>query len=141
MRNGLSLLLIVCASVVLCTGCPTVVPDLSADEEKFIQNTVEGLYMDGGYALKYDQSTDQECLNKTRRNYRIQNDDQTEMVNVTCGNPVFLNRLVACSVDYVSQRSFFERNLSFLVLKVDYNAQIAWRWNDDEGIGLIIPIL
>ena len=97
--------------------------------------------MDGGYALKYDQSTDQECLNKTRRNYRIQNDDQTEMVNVTCGNPVFLNRLVACSVDYVSQRSFFERNLSFLVLKVDYNAQIAWLWNDDEGIGLIIPIL
>ncbi|MFB0973147.1 MAG: hypothetical protein QMB59_01085, partial [Bacteroidales bacterium] len=101
MRNGLSLLLIVCASVVLCTGCPTVVPDLSADEQKFIQNTVEGLYMDGGYALKYDQSTDQECLNKTRRNYRIQNDDQTEMVNVTCGNPIFLNRLVACSVDYV----------------------------------------
>lgn len=141
MRNGLSFLLIVCACMVLCTGCPTVVPGLSADEEKFIRNTVEGLYMDGGYALQYDQSADQACLNKTRRNYRIQNDDQTEMVNVTCGNPIFLNRLVACNVDYVSQRSFFERNLSFLVLKVDYDTQIAWLWNDDEGIGLIIPML
>ena len=141
MRSRFPLVLALCASLLLCTGCPNVVSGLSEDEEKFIANTVEGLYMDGSYVLKYDQTEHQVSENKTRRDYRIQNDDQTEMVNVTCGSQILLNHLVGCSVDFVSQRSFFERNLSFLVLKVDYDSQIAWLWNDDEKMGLIIPMM
>jgi hypothetical protein len=129
------------AAMLLCSGCPSEVSDLTPEERIFITNSSNGIFQDGKYLMKYVQENHQECINKTRRNYRIQNDSQTELVNISCGSQIALDAEVICSVDYISTRSFFERSLSFRVIKIDYTSSTAWLWNQDEGMGLIVPTM
>ncbi|MCI2082430.1 MAG: hypothetical protein LKK19_01135 [Bacteroidales bacterium] len=129
------------AVMLLATGCPTVIPGLSETQLNFSQCSGKGIVRGYSYLMEYDSGRHQISTNPGRGNFRIQSDDQSEMFNVTCTQSFALKKIVYCEVYFVSEGEFIEENLNFQVIKIDYTSSLAWLWNGNKNMGIIMPIL
>lgn len=134
--------LLVAGALLLATGCPSVVPNLPFDQVQFSGRDTEGIFRGEKYLMRYDETGHQVSVNQARKNYRIQSDDQSEILNVTVRNEVALKKMVFCNIYFVSGNEIIDEGLIFRVIKLDYGTSPTkvWMWNDSEKIGIVMPM-
>jgi hypothetical protein len=122
---------------------PTPTPDTKSDERKQLESAyVEGLYLKGKCVLAFDLATFQRAANPTRRNYRIQSDDQTRYLNVRYQDaiPQRVDDEAECEIHYRLEAGESTTLIVKLVVVKDSD-EYLWLWNEFQKVGMIVQRL
>ena len=112
----------------------------SGEMREFLKKTECGLVGYGGYLFKYSDNNCQMSVNKRRRYMRMQNDAQSDYVHlVFAANPKVTDKNVQMELRYLVGSDENVRSATMVNVK-SADGKI-WLWNEDSGMGLIIPVL
>lgn len=117
-------------------------PTKTIELKDFEAAYVEGLYINGTQVLSYDEDSFQKSTNRTRKNYRIQSDDQKRYMNITYSGdiPSSAEDECACTLQY----SLFGGEQTTLIVKfkaVKTSGEYIWLWNELQKTGVIVPLM
>ena len=153
-RFGFALRFVLALLVVattLAVSCPQPTPpeppepvvETKSEERKQLESAyIEGLYLKGSCALAYDLATFQRAANPTRRNYRIQSDDQTRYLNVRYQDaiPQRVDDEAECEIHYRLEAGESTTLIVKLVVVKDSD-EYLWLWNEFQKVGMIVQRL
>jgi len=113
----------------------------SAERNNFESSSTEGLYIKGNCIVSYDADFFQKAVNKRRRNYRLQSDDQERYLNVTFTDvlPSYASDNALCSIRYSVGKG--ETVLVVKLAVIRSSGGYLWLWNELQKIGVIIPAI
>ena len=112
----------------------------SKEKEKFLFSTEVGFYLGGKGEILYDKETHQISTNRKRKQIRIQNDTQTEFVDINMQNrPHSLG--VHTIIDFHILNNGEISSFSQLYECSKINSEYYWLWNSETKTGFIIPKL
>ncbi len=112
----------------------------SGEMREFLRKTECGLVGYGGYLFKYSDKDCQMSVNKRRRHMRMQNDAQTDYVHmVFAAYPAVADKNVQVEVRYLVGSDENIRSATMVNAKAEDGK--IWLWNEESGMGLIIPVL
>lgn len=102
--------------------------------------TATGIYFNDGSSMVYNESEFQQAVNHSRRNFRIQSDDQSRYFNIN-----FNDRIPQKAGDEaVAKVTVRNGNSGETVIIVKLKTVIAkneklWLWNELQELGVIVP--
>jgi len=119
---------------------PPPTPSKSEARQKFESYSAEGLYIKGICILAFDISTQQKAINKTRKTYRIQSDDQSSYMHIKfIGDlPSELEKTTECTIHYLAEKSGNTMLVIMFTLVKSANGYL-WLWNELQQLGVIVP--
>lgn len=134
-----SLVLFTVSLALLFAGCRKDSPEKPVELDDFIRKQECGLVGYGGYLFKYSDTDCQLSINARRRQVRMQNDDQTDYVQVVFGrmpgngdvsSDVYIRYRVGSDEIAVAGRMEIVRSS---------NAKV-WLWDGGRQLGVILPM-
>lgn len=132
--------LVALASLLLIVSCKKgeespKVPDM----DDFISKQEAGLFGYGGFLLKYTPQECQIAVNVKRRQVRIQNDNQTNWINVHFSKfPFQTNEEIELELRYMSGGDEIVHTTVMETVKASDNK--FWLWDQTKNMGIIVPL-
>ena len=121
----------VMAFVLLLVSCNMKPEEKELDADTFVKFKDYGLVMGHKYLFKYNESTCQMVNNKGRRLLRMQNDTQSEFVNVVFGQE-------SVELAYKLEKSGEIITLSMEMVVLKSEDMKVWLWSKEMNMGLIV---
>ena len=121
----------VMAFVLLLVSCNMKLEEKELDADTFVKFKDYGLVMGHKYLFKYNESTCQMVNNKGRRLLRMQNDTQSEFVNVVFGQE-------SVELAYKLEKSGEIITLSMEMVVLKSEDMKVWLWSKEMNMGLIV---
>jgi hypothetical protein len=111
----------------------------SKEETNFMLKETPGLFMNGRYCFEYNNKTCQFVINKRRKQYRLQTDNQSYYMNVIMNKfPTMMNEEITVELSYKLGSVENVKNVILNVVKV--NSDIFWLWSDEEKLGIVYSL-
>ena len=124
-------LLCVMAFVLLLVSCNMRLEEKELDADTFVKFKEYGLVKGRKYLFKYNGATCQMVNNKGRRLLRMQNDTQSEFVNVVFGQE-------SVELAYKLEKSGEIITLSMEMVVLKSEDMKVWLWSKEMNMGLIV---
>lgn len=135
MKNKSVILLVI---LLLLSSCRNSIEIDSVEKEAFMQNETVGIYLMGNSVFTLNPSRHQETYNITRKQYRIQTDEQDTCLNIILETfPKNAGVHISTTLDYRDPKNILT-NISLLECSKIYNDKI-WFWDKKGSVGIIIP--
>ena len=110
----------------------------SLEKMVFMSQDTIGLYNMGLRTFLFDPQLHQQSYNLSRRQYRLQTDEQDSCLNVIFEQyPEDKGDIITTSLDYRDTRTVINNTAGYECSKIRDNK--IWLWNKEELIGIIIP--
>lgn len=132
------------AVLLLLVSCNRKLEERELDADTFVKFKEYGLVKGRKYLFKYNGSTCQMVNNRDRRLLRMQNDTQSEFVNMVFGEPGSgaENLKVDVELVYKLEKSGEPIKLAMEMVVLKSEEMKVWLWNKELNMGLIVsPII
>lgn len=134
-----SVMLLVMVAAALCISCRKDSPKKPVELDDFIRKQECGLVGYGGYLFKYSEEDCQLGINARRRQVRMQNDTQTDYVNVIFSR-IPSSADVSVHVDVRYRVGADEITGSGMMDVVRFSGSRVWLWDSGKSMGIIVPL-
>ncbi|MEG1664577.1 MAG: hypothetical protein RR286_04650 [Mucinivorans sp.] len=116
-------------------------PDGPSDDPRriaFLASREQGAYNEKGVILVFNEQMHQKAISGDKLQSRIQNDEQTELLNLELSSrPTTINEVVELKVTSVGVTGVKDGTYKVVLLKSD-QAKL-WLWDEQNYVGFIVP--
>ena len=110
----------------------------SLEKMLFMKQDTVGLYNLGDKTFKYNSQLHQQSYNLSRKQYRLQTDEQDSCLNVIFEKyPQNTGDIITTSLDYRDTRNIINHTVDYECSKIVHNQ--IWLWNKKDLVGIILP--
>lgn len=138
-RLLLSRLLIAAVAMAVLFSCRKYGNTDGTSLQEFVQREECGLWGHGGFLFKYDEENCQFSINPSRRQVRMQSDNQEDYVNIMFSAfPTHSMMKVEAALRYNVGNEEISNTSIMETVKVDGNK--FWLWDSSNSLGIIIRL-
>ena len=135
MRNILLFNVIFCF---LCFGCNKDDIEIAENQEqknKFMKQTVTGVYNGGSALLMYQEDVHQIAYSSDKKNWRIQNDDLSVYISCVLSEAATTDKEITATIKTKGVEGISDSNQTVTVLKIENKK--CWVWCGESCIGIL----
>lgn len=137
MRRHFSILALILLTGLLYLACEREDPLLKAAKEHLVSQEIYGMYKDRQAVFIYDADKHQLADNAEARYFRIQNDSQNTILQMTLDQEPDLGKKCLMTID-AKGLSGIETSYSVEVIKIDETKQVLWLFDQTGKTGFVM---